>query len=148
MVWILNRSILKVSVRTSETYVTPCFVGCTVIFCQLLYMYPGKAGFLLPWITCSLWCVQIVVGYTVTLRFFPEDSFALQVLSLPVNAWVCLCVSLLYVCINDELVFMITHHPFKQGSPNRNQRCKTLYLKSRFTQFELIDIYSGVKVKY
>ena len=34
--------------------------GCTVIFCQLLYIYSEKAGFLfqLPWY--SLWCSQMI----------------------------------------------------------------------------------------
>ena len=33
---------------------------CTVIYCQLLYICPKKAGYLFPLIPCSLWCVQVV----------------------------------------------------------------------------------------
>ena len=42
-----------------------------------------------------------------------------------VIACVCVC-----VCINHELVRTITHRPFKLGSPNLDQRCKTPWFGS------------------
>ena len=41
----------------------------------------------------------------------------------------CVCGSVC-VCINHELVRTITHHPFKLGSPNLDQRCKTPWFGS------------------
>ena len=55
----------------------------------------------------------------------PEASFGLRVLSLPASVCVCVC-----VCGNHEIVCVITHHPFKLGSPNLDQRCKTTWLRS------------------
>ena len=40
---------------------------------------------------------------------------------------VCPCVCM---CINHELVRMITHRPFKLGSPNLDHRCKTPWFGS------------------
>ena len=57
--------------------------------------------------------------------FLPEASFGLRVLSLPASVCVCVC-----VCGNHEFVRVITHHPFKLGSPNLNQRYKTTWLRS------------------
>ena len=34
------------------------------------------------------------------------------------------------VCVNHELVCTITHHPFKLGSPNLDQRCKVPWIRS------------------
>ena len=42
---------------------------------------------------------------------------------------VCPCVCMC-VCINHELVRTITHRPFKLGSPNLDQRCKTPWFRS------------------
>ena len=42
---------------------------------------------------------------------------------------VCPCVCMC-VCINHELVCTITHRPFKLGSPNLDQRCKTPWFGS------------------
>ena len=41
----------------------------------------------------------------------------------------CVCGSVC-VCINHELVRTITHRPFKLGSPNLDQRCKTPWFGS------------------
>ena len=41
----------------------------------------------------------------------------------------CVCGSVC-VCINHELVRTITHRPFKLGSPNLDQRCKTPWFRS------------------
>ena len=58
------------------------------------------------------------------IAFLPEASFGLQVLSLLASVCVCVC-----VCGNHELVRVTTHHPFKLGSPNLEQRCKTTWLR-------------------
>ena len=54
-----------------------------------------------------------------------------------VIACVCLCVRLsmcvhvcVHVCITHELVCSITHHIFKLGTPNLDQRCKRPWLTS------------------
>ena len=57
--------------------------------------------------------------------FLPEASFGLRVLSSPASVGLCVC-----VCINHELVRTITHRPFKLGSPNLDQRCKTPWFGS------------------
>ena len=43
--------------------------------------------------------------------------------------WVCVSVCVC-LCINHELVRPITHGPFKLGSPNLNQICKTPWSRS------------------
>ena len=43
---------------------------------------------------------------------------------------VCLC-----VCIDHLLGSIITHHPFKQGSPKLDQKCKIPWLRSLFFNF-------------
>ena len=53
--------------------------------------------------------------------FLPEVSFGLLVLSLPTSVSLCVRLS---VCSNHELVHAITHHPFKLGSLNLDQRRK------------------------
>ena len=61
--------------------------------------------------------------------FLPEASFGLRVLSLPAS--VCLCVRpSVCVCGKHLLVCVITHHPFKLGSPNLDNRCKRPWLRS------------------
>ena len=58
-----------------------------------------------------------------------EASFGLRVLSLPAS--VCLCVRpSVCVCGKHLLVRAITHHPFKLGSPNLDNRCKRPWLRS------------------
>ena len=45
---------------------------------------------------------------------------------------ICLCVHVclsVCLCIDRKLVCMITHHPFKLGSPNINQRCIRTWFK-------------------
>ena len=45
----------------------------------------------------------------------------------------CLCLQVclsVCVCVNHEFVCTITHHSFKLGSPNLDQRCKTHSLRS------------------
>ena len=71
-------------------------------------------------------CVKTNFGGVRWLKevFLPGASFGLLVLSLPAS--VCICIRS-YVCVNPELVHDITHHPFKLGSPNLAQRCKTPY---------------------
>ena len=61
--------------------------------------------------------------------FLPEASFGLRVLSLPASVCVCVCVSVC-MCVNHEFVRAITHHLFKLGSPNLDQRCKRPWLRS------------------
>ena len=56
------------------------------------------------------------------------------------HLWVWVCVSVC-VCINHKLVCVITHHPFKLGPPNLNQRCKTLRLRS-------LLFWRAMKVKF
>ena len=62
-----------------------------------------------------------------------------------VVACVCVCVC---VCGNHELVRMITHHPFKLGSPNLGQRCKTTSLRSLlfYGTFDL-DLQGQIELK-
>ena len=55
--------------------------------------------------------------------FLPEASFGHRVLSLPA----CVCVR---VSVNYEFVRVITHQPFKLGSPNIDQRCKRPWLRA------------------
>ena len=59
--------------------------------------------------------------------FLPEASFGLRVLSSPASVGLCVRVC---VCINHEHVRTITHRPFKLGSPNLDQRCKTPWFGS------------------
>ena len=54
-------------------------------------------------------------------RFLPEASFGLRVLSLPASV---------RVGVNHELVRAITCHWFQLESPNLNQTCKTIWLRS------------------
>ena len=59
------------------------------------------------------------------LRFLPEASFGLRVLSLPPSVCLCVC-----VCGNHLLVRAITCRPFKLESPNLDQKSKTPWLRS------------------
>ena len=43
---------------------------------------------------------------------------------------VCVCVCVSVLCVNQLLVSTITQDPFKLGSPNLDQRCKTTWLRS------------------
>ena len=54
------------------------------------------------------------------LMLLPEASFGLRVLSLPLSVGPSV----------TKFVCAITHHPFKLGSPNLDQRCKTPWLRS------------------
>ena len=51
-------------------------------------------------------------------------------------AFVCLCVR---ACSNHEIVPVINHHPFKLGSPNLDQTCKTTWLRSLLS-YCIIDL--------
>ena len=64
-----------------------------------------------------------------SIGFLPEASFGLRVLSSPASVGLCVRVCVC-VCINHELVRTITHRPFKLGSPNLDQRCKTPWFRS------------------
>ena len=66
-------------------------------------------------------------GHGMENLFLPEASFGLGVLSSPASVGLCVCMC---VCINHELVRTITHRPFKLGSPNLDQRCKTPWFRS------------------
>ena len=55
------------------------------------------------------------------LHFYPRPVLAFGYCH-HLRLWVCVSVC---VCINHELVRTITHRPFKLGSPNLDQRCKT-----------------------
>ena len=59
------------------------------------------------------------------VEFLPEASFGLRVLSSPASVGLCV-----RVCVNHELVRTITHRPFKLGSPNLDQICKTPWFRS------------------
>ena len=63
----------------------------------------------------TVWWTELVI------RFLPEASFGLRVLSLPG----CVCVS-----VNHELVCAITRHKFELESPNLDQKCKIFWLRS------------------
>ena len=81
---------------------------------------------------------MIALLYICKIMSLPEDTFGLQILSLP--AFVCLCACTSECpCVNNELVSTITHHPFKLGSTNLEQRCKTPRLRSLLF-WGLIDI--------
>ena len=62
---------------------------------------------------------------TICTSFLPDISFDLRVLSLSV--YVCPSIR---PCINHLLVSTITPYPFKLGSPNFDQKCKTPWLRS------------------
>ena len=62
-------------------------------------------------------------GKKIKISFLPKASFGLSVLLL--HASVCLS-----VCVNHLFVHAITRDPFKLGSPNLDQRCKTPWLRS------------------
>ena len=57
-------------------------------------------------------------------EFLPEASFGLRVLSLPASVRPSVSPSV------TKFVRAITHYPFKQGSPNWDQRCKRPWLRS------------------
>ena len=57
--------------------------------------------------------------------------------------WVCVC-----VCINQELVHTITQCPFKLGSPNLDQRCKTPWFRSlMFLGMIDLDLQGKIKLE-
>ena len=58
------------------------------------------------------------------LSFYPRPVLAFEYCHR-LRLWVCVC-----VCINHELVRTIPHRPFKLGSPNLDQRCKTPWFGS------------------
>ena len=73
----------------------------------------------------------------------------LRILSLPTFACVYVCVSVyvsVRVCVrvNPELVRVITHHPFKLGSPYLDQRCTlvqaptVLFVSFRYVLFMFV----------
>ena len=83
------------------------------------------------WLLSALWHGHMYVKGDRYLThwisiFLPKASFDLQVLSFHVSV----CPSM-FMCINNSLVRAITHHPFKQGSQNLDQRCKAYWLRSR-----------------
>ena len=63
---------------------------------------------------CDLKCKVIMIW------FLPEASIGLRVLSLPVSVRPSV----------TKFVRVITHHPFKLGSPNLDHRCKRPWLRS------------------
>ena len=71
-------------------------------------------------LVCKSWLRCTVV----LLVLVPEASFGLRVLSLPLSVHRSVCPSL------TNFVRVITHHPFKLGSPNSDKRCKTTWLWS------------------
>ena len=76
------------------------------------------------------------------LNFYPSP-----VLASAYCRCLCLCVCV-YVCINNELVHAITHHPFKLGSPNLDQRCKRLWLRSPVSCRAIdLDLQGQIKLK-
>ena len=58
------------------------------------------------------------------LSFLPKACFGLLVLSLPASVHPSVSPSV------TKFVRAITHHPFKLGSPNLDQRCKRPWLRS------------------
>ena len=91
-------------------------LGCT--YAKLMCMRRGNFPYyyLIIWRKLKM-CIFI----------FTEASFSLWVLLLP--ACVCTCVS---VCsrVIHKFVCAITHHLFKPGSPNLDQKCKITWLRS------------------
>ena len=67
--------------------------------------------------TCSLRSWDVTHFLVPSL---PEASFGLRVLSLPLSVRLSV----------TKFVRAITHHPFKLGSPNLDQRCKTPWFRS------------------
>ena len=51
--------------------------GCTIIFCHLSYMYPGKPATLLPLLMFSLWYFQMI-GYIGRVRLFADYTITLS----------------------------------------------------------------------
>ena len=90
---------------------------------------PAKLKFTIPipWLTVPIPIPDLQFQFQFRFFFFflPEASFGLRVLLLPAS--VCVCV---HVCVNPQLVHAMTHHPFKLGSPNLDQRCKRPWLRS------------------
>ena len=58
--------------------------GCTITFCRLLHIDPGKAGFLCS-LLCSVWCVQILGYITDWMSYsFTYYTISFSLLCLPV----------------------------------------------------------------
>ena len=89
------------------------------------YIFHGYCSYLVHLMTWVGAWTQLVIGFLCS--FLPEASFGLQVLSSLASVGLCVRVC---VCINHELVRMITHRSFKLGSPNLDQRCKTPWFRS------------------
>ena len=77
-------------------------------------------------VQATVWCRRLFIMD----NFYPRPVLAFGYchrLRLWVCVSVCVCVC---VCSNHELVRTITHRPFKLGSPNLDQRCKTPWFGS------------------
>ena len=74
------------------------------------------------------WCVfQDNTFIKIAMQFFTRGQFWPSGI---VVVCVCLCVRpSVRPCINHELVRVITHRPFKLGSPNLDHRCKKTLVK-------------------
>ena len=72
--------------------------------------------------------LHIVININFTRGQFWPLGIVVPCICLCVPVCVCNC-----VCINLELVCTITHHPFKLGSPNLDDKCITHWL--RFPSF-------------
>ena len=79
--------------------------------------------------------VAIMTSYSVisddkvaNFGFYPRPVLAFGYCHR-LRLWVCVSVCVC-VCSNHELVRTITHRPFKLGSPNLDQRCKTPWFGS------------------
>ena len=62
------------------------------------------------------------------LNFYPRPVLAIRYCRC-LRLCVCVCLSVC-LCVNHEFVRAITHHLFKLGSPNLDQRCKRPWLRS------------------
>ena len=63
---------------------------------------------------------KLIARFHCSFHSLPEASFGLRVLSLPLSIRPSV----------TKFVRTITHHLFKLGSPNLDQRCKTPWLRS------------------
>ena len=73
----------------------------------------------------KFWCCNLIAGHQITTNFYPRPVLAFGYCHR-LRVWVFGSVC---VCNNHELVHMITHRLFKLGSPNLDQRCKTLWFR-------------------
>ena len=81
---------------------------------------------------------------TAKLGYYPRPVLAFGYCHR-LRLWVCVSVC---VCINHELVPTITYPPFKLGSPNLDQRCKTPWFRTLlFLGMIDLDLQGQIKLE-